>query len=71
MIVKSLTIDEQPKNISTAKKLGCDIESLKGSFPHPSTSVRPKSLCHIRHLPHDKVSTKCFGGLKNLQNPHR
>ena len=34
-IVKSATFNGPTKNISTAKKLGCDIKNFDGSFPHP------------------------------------
>ena len=35
IIVKSVTFDGPTKNIETAGKLGCKIDDLQGSFPHP------------------------------------
>ena len=68
MIVKSVTFDGPTKNISTAKKLGCDIENLKGSFPHP---CRPDlkvyvilDICHMI-----KLARNALGDLKMFKTP--
>lgn len=68
IIVKSVTFDGPTKNISTAEKLGCDIKSLKGSFPHP---CRPDlmvyvvlDICHMI-----KLARNALGDLKIFKTP--
>ena len=54
VVVKSVTFDGPTKNIATARKLGCNIDDLQGSFPHP---CRPDlnvyiilDICHMLKL---------------------
>ncbi len=68
IVVRSVTFDGPTKNISTAKKLGCDIKNLKGSFPHP---CRPDlkvyvvlDICHMI-----KLARNALGDLKIFKMP--
>ena len=54
IIVKAITFDGAAKNIATARKLGCNISVLQGSFIHP---CRPDlkvyvilDICHMLKL---------------------
>lgn len=54
IIVKSVTFDGPTKNVATARKLGCNINDLQGSFIHP---CRPDlkvyvilDICHMLKL---------------------
>ena len=54
IIVKSVTFDGPTKNIATARKLGCKIDDLQGSFPHPCRSDLTVyvilDICHMLKL---------------------
>ena len=68
IIVKSVTFDGPTKNIATARKLGCKIDDLQGSFPHP---CRPDltvyvilDICHML-----KLARNALGDMKVFLTP--
>ena len=68
IIVKSLTFDGPTKNVATARKLGCNIDNLEGSFPHP---CRPDlkvyivlDICHML-----KLARNALGDMKYFVTP--
>jgi hypothetical protein len=59
IIVKSVKFDGPAKNVATARKLGCNINDLQGSFIHP---CRPDlkvyvilDICHLLKLPRNAL----------------
>ena len=68
VVVKSVTFDGPTKNIATARKLGCNIDDLQGSFPHP---CRPDlyvyiilDICHML-----KLARNALGDMKVFVTP--
>ena len=68
IIVKSVTFDGPTKNIAVARKLGCKIDGLQGSFPHP---CRPDltvyvilDICHML-----KLARNALGDMKIFLTP--
>jgi hypothetical protein len=68
IIVKSVTFDGPTKNIATARKLGCKIDDLQGSFPHPCRSDLTVyvilDICHML-----KLARNALGDMKVILTP--
>lgn len=68
IIVKSLTFDGPTKNVATARKLGCNIDDLEGSFPHPCRpDLKVYVVLDIFHML--KLARNALGDMKSFVTP--